>query len=57
MLDLPEWFEEFTENLEDESVPAHRDAPASSSREKHSIYNHFPKDKVLPQPYLEQKNV
>ena len=32
LLDLPEWLEEFTENLEDESVPAHRDAPASSSR-------------------------
>ena len=57
--DLPEWLEEFTENLVDESVPAHRDAPASSSREsaseprvkvmsgsgKHSIHTHFPKDK------------
>ena len=54
--DLPGWLEEFTENLVDESVPAHRDAPASSSREstseprvkevsgKHSIYTHFPKD-------------
>ena len=40
----------------DESVPAHRDAPASSSREsaseprgkvvsgKHSIFTHFPKE-------------
>ena len=51
-LDLPEWLTEFTENLADESVPAHRDAPASSSREsasvvsgKHSIYTHFPKDR------------
>ena len=55
--DLPEWSEEFTENLVDESVPAHRDAPASSSREssseprgkvvlgEHSIYTHFPKDR------------
>ena len=55
--DLPEWLEEFTENLVDESVPAHRDAPASSSREsasesrgkvvsgKHRIYTHFPKDR------------
>ena len=55
--DLPEWFEEFTENLVDESVPAHRDAPASSSREsaseprgkvvsgKHSTFTHFPKDR------------
>ena len=25
--DLPEWLEEFAENLVDESVPAHRDAP------------------------------
>ena len=55
--DLPEWLEELTENLVDDSVPAHRDAPASSSREsaseprgkvvsgKHSIYTHFPKDR------------
>ena len=28
MRDLPEWLEELTENLVDESVPAHRDAPA-----------------------------
>ena len=57
--DLPEWLEEFKENLVDNRVPEHRDAPASSSREsssepggkvvsgsgKHSIYTHFPKDK------------
>ena len=55
--DLPEWLEEFTENLVDERVPVHWDAPASSSREsvseprvkvasgKHSIYTHFPKDR------------
>ena len=42
----------------DESVPEHRDSPASSSREsaseprgkvvssKHSIYTHFPKDRI-----------
>ena len=29
--DLPEWLEEFTENLVDERVPVHKDAPASSS--------------------------
>ena len=34
--DLPEWLEEFTENLVDERVPAHKDAPASSSRESAS---------------------
>ena len=59
LLDLPEWLEEFTENLVDESVPGHRDAPASSCCEsgseprvrvvsgsgKHSIYTYFPKDK------------
>ena len=31
--DLSEWLEEFKENLVDESVPAQRDVPASSSRE------------------------
>ena len=59
MLDLPAWSEDFTECLVDDSIPAHRDAPGSSSREsaseprvkvvsgsgKHSIYTHFPKDK------------
>ena len=55
--DLPEWLKEFSGNLVDESVPAHRVAPASSSREsaseprgkvvsgKHSIHTHFPKDR------------
>ena len=37
MRDLPAWLEEFTENLVDESVPAHWDAPASSSRESASV--------------------
>ena len=59
LLDLPEWLEEFTENLLDDSVPAQRDAPASFASEsasdprakavsgsggKHGIYTHFPKD-------------
>ena len=55
--DLQHWLQEFRQNLVDESVPALRDAPASSSREssaeprgtlvsgKHSIYSHFPKDR------------
>ena len=55
--DLPEWLEESKENLVDESVPAHRDAPASSSRGsasepraklvsgKHSSHIHIPKDR------------
>ena len=28
--DLPEWLEEFTENLVDDRAPEHRDAPSSS---------------------------
>ena len=28
--DLPEWLKEFKENLVDDSVPEHRDAPSSS---------------------------
>ena len=55
--DMPELLTEFTENLVDERVPAHRDAPASTSRDsdsepprkmvwrKDSIYTHFPKDR------------
>ena len=35
--DLPESLEEFTENLVEERVPAHRDAPASSSRESAKV--------------------
>ena len=54
--DLPEWLEEFKENLVDDSIPEHRDAPASSSHElsseprakvvsgKHSIFSHFSRD-------------
>ena len=53
---LPEWLEEFKENLVDESVPEHRDT-SSSSREsaseprgkvvsgKRSSFIHFPKDR------------
>ena len=54
---LPEWLFEFTENLTDDSVPEHRDAPASIFREplhqersikvvsgKHRIFIHLPKD-------------
>ena len=54
--DLPEWLEEFTENLVDDSVPEHRDASSSSLELlseprakvvscKHSIFTHFPKDR------------
>ena len=53
---LPEWLQEFKENLVDETVPEHRDA-SSSSQElpsepraevvsgKDSIFIHFPKDR------------
>ena len=34
--DMPEWLQEFTENLLDGRVPAHREAPASSCRESAS---------------------
>ena len=56
--DLPEWLQEFTHGLVDESVPEHRDA-SSSSHElpleprakavsgsgKQSVFTHFPKDR------------
>ena len=34
--DLPEWFEEFTENLEDEGVSASRDTPGNTSHDSDS---------------------
>ena len=54
--DLPEWLQEFRENLVDDRVPEHRDSHASSSHVvssgptskrrvdlgKHSIYNSLP---------------
>ena len=54
--DLPEWLEEFTENLVDDSVPEHRDASCSSHEllseprakvvsGEHGIFTHFPKDR------------
>ena len=57
--DIPEWLQEFRENLVDERVPEHRDSHASSSHEvsleptlkrredlgEHSVYTHFPKDR------------
>ena len=55
---IPEWQQEFRENLVDDRVPEHRDSHASSSHGssleptparsadlgKHSVYTHFPKD-------------
>ena len=57
--EIPEWLQEFKENLVDDRVPEHRDSHASSSHElsleptfkrredlgKHSVYTHFPKDR------------
>ena len=57
--DIPEWLEEFRENLVNDGVPEHRDSHANSSHElsleptstrsedlgKHSVYTHFPKDR------------
>ena len=54
--EVPEWPQDFRENLVDDSVPKHRD-DSSSSHEfsteprakvvpgKHSIFTHFPKDR------------
>ena len=57
--EIPEWLQEFRENLVDDEVPEHRDSRASSSHEvsleptptrsvdlgKHSVCTHFPKDR------------
>ena len=55
--DIPEWLQEFRDNLVDDRVPERRDSHASSSHEpslepmrsvdlgKHSVYTHFPKDR------------
>ena len=57
--EIPEWLQEFRENLVDDRVPEHRDSHASSSHEvsleptfkrredlgKHSVYTHFPQDR------------
>ena len=55
--DIPEWLQEFIENLADDRVPEHRDSHASSSHGlsleptrsadlgKHSVFSHFPKDR------------
>ena len=56
---IPEWLQEFRENLVDDRVPERRDSHASSSHEpslettparsvdlgKHSVETHFPKDR------------
>ena len=57
--EIPEWLQEFRENLVDDEIPQHGDSHASSSHEvsleptikrredlgKHSVETHFPKDR------------
>ena len=57
--EIPEWLQEFRENLVDDRVPEKRDSHASSPHEvsseptskrredlgKHSVFSHFPKDR------------
>ena len=57
--EIPEWLQEFRENLVDDEIPVHGDSHASSSHEvcleptfkrsedlgKHSVETHFPKDR------------
>ena len=57
--EIPEWLQEFRENLVDDEIPFQGDSHASSSHEaslepifkrsedlgKHSVYTHFPKDR------------
>ena len=57
--EIPEWLQEFRENLVDDRVPQHRDSHASSSHEpsleptptrsadlgKHSVFSHLPEDR------------
>ena len=57
--EIPEWLQEFRENLVDDEIPVHGDSHASSSHEasleptfkrredlgKHSVHTHFPEDR------------
>ena len=57
--EIPEWLQEFRENLVDDEIPSQGGSHASSSHEaslepttkrredlgKHSVYTHFPKDR------------
>ena len=58
--EIPEWLQEFKENLVDDEIPEHRDSHASSSHEpsleptstrsvdldKHEVYTRFPQDRM-----------
>ena len=57
--EIPEWLQEFRENLVDDEIPEHGDSHATSSHEvsiepklkrredlcKHNVFSHFPKDR------------
>ena len=57
--EIPEWLQEFSENVVDDEIPVHGDSHASSPHDaslepifkrredlgKHSVYTHFPKDR------------
>ena len=57
--EIPEWLQEFRENLVDDEIPVHGGSHASSSHEvsleptfrrredlgEHSVYTHFPRDR------------
>ena len=57
--EIPEWLQEFMENLVDDEIPVHGDSHASSSHEaflepttkrredlgKHNVHTHFPEDR------------
>ena len=57
--EIPEWLQEFRENLVDDEIPVHGDSHASSSHNvslepttkrredlgKHNVHTHFPKDR------------
>ena len=57
--EIPEWLQEFRENLVDDEIPVHGDSHASSSHEasleptlkrredlgKHNVHTHFPEDR------------
>ena len=57
--EIPEWLQEFRENLVDDEIPVHGDSHASSSHEaslepttkrredlgKHNVHTHFPQDR------------
>ena len=57
--EMPEWLQEFRENMVDDEIPVHGDSHASSSHEaslepttkrredlgKHNVHTHFPKDR------------